>query len=69
MLKNNQVWENKTKIAKLEESYCGDLQAVVFKIKSSGLEFHDVVSSRDEDLENYLKKARMNLTDKVLVVE
>lgn len=69
MLKNNQVWENKTKIAKVEESNCGDLQAVVFKIKSSGLEFYDIVSSRDNDLEDYLKKARMNLTDKVLVIE
>ena len=68
MLKDNQVWENKSKIAKVEENGSG-LQAVVFKIKPDGLLFDDIVCSKDVDLEKFLKKSRMQLTDKVLAIE
>lgn len=67
MLKNNQIWENTTKIAKLEH-YKGKLQAVIFKVKSSGLEFETVVSYEDKELETYLKKMKMRPTNKVLAL-
>lgn len=68
MLENNQVWENKTKIAKLENN-SDTLQAIVFRITPTGLEYEDMISSRDEDLEEFLKGAQMHLTDKVLSIE
>jgi len=68
MLKNNQVWENKTKIAKLENNK-DTLQAIVFRITPTGLKYEDMISSRDKDLEEFLKGAQMHLTDKVLKIE
>jgi len=67
MLNKNQVWENKTKVAKLEESDDG-MHALVFNIKPKGLEFSDIVSSKDQNLESFLKKAKMHPTDKILTV-
>lgn len=68
MLKNNQIWENKSKIAKLQRND-GKMEAIIFNIKSNGLQFHDVVSSENKDLEKYMKKSRMRPTDKVLTLE
>ena len=68
MLKNNQVWENTTKIAKVEQNSDG-LRAVIFNIAPTGLQFDEVVSYKDRDLEGYLKNLRMHLTNKVLAVE
>lgn len=68
MLRDNQIWENKSKIAKLQQNN-GKMQAVIFNIKSDGLQFDDVISSENEDLEKYVKKLRMRPTDKVLILE
>ncbi len=67
MLNDNQVWENKTKVAKLESSKNG-MQALVFNIKSHGLEFSDIVYAKDQNLESFLKKSRMHPTNKILTV-
>jgi len=45
------------------------LQAIVFKITPTGLKYEDMISSRNEDLEEFLKEAQMHLTDKVLRIE
>jgi hypothetical protein len=55
MLKNNQVWENKIRIAKIEKSMEG-LQALVFNIKPGGLQFSDIIKSTDQDLEAVLDR-------------
>ena len=67
MLNDNQVWENKTKVAKLEQSDEG-MHALVFNIKTDGLEFSSIVSSKDHNLETFLKKSRMHPTNKILTV-
>ena len=67
MLNDNQVWENKTKVAKLEQSKDG-MQALVFNIKHDGLEFSNIVYEKDQNLEIFLKKSRMHPTSKILTV-
>ena len=64
----NQIWENKTKIASVQRNN-GKAQAVIFKIKDSGLEFENIIKLQEQDLQEFLKKSRMKLTNKVLVLE
>lgn len=66
-----QIWENKTKLAKLEKNDGSKkIQAIIFKIKSTSLKFDNIKSFDDESiLSKFLKKSKMHLTDKVLVVE
>ncbi len=68
MLKEDQIWENTTRIAKLECSQ-GSMQAVIFKIRSSGLKFDKVITEEDGDLEKHLKTLRMHPTNKILTLE
>ena len=68
MLEDNQVWGNTSKIAKLEKNN-GEMRAVIFKIKLSGLQFDEVISNSNEEIERYLKKLRMRLTNKILTIK
>ena len=67
MLKDNQVWENKVRIAKIEKCDKG-LQALVFDIKPHGLQLSGVIKSKEQHLKIFLKKANMHPTNKILVV-
>lgn len=73
MLTKGQIWENKTKIAKLEQNngHCNghSIKTVIFKIKKTGLSFENTFNFSKEDLEKFLKKTRMKLTDKILTLE
>ena len=69
MIKDNQVWENKTKIVKLEKAN-GKMHGIIFKIRTSGLRFENILSFTSfSTIEKFLKKSRMRLTDKVLTIE
>jgi len=65
MIKNNQIWENTSKIAKIEHNN-GEMRAVIFNIKSEGLKFEKIIN---KNLEKQLKKMRMRPTEKVLTYE
>lgn len=68
MVKNNQIWENTSKVIKFEENN-GGMRAIIFKIKSTGLQFDSIICSNNEDLEKLLKRMRMYLTEKTLTIE
>lgn len=65
---NDQVWENKTKVMKLEQNN-GSIQGVLFKINTNGLRFLEVIEADEIGMEKVIKKYRMKLTDKVLTIE
>jgi len=67
MLKENQVWENKIKVAKLEK-HNGGMQALIFKIKCGKLHFLDIIHSDNKDIEVFLKRAKMHPTNKILTI-
>jgi len=64
---DNQVWENKTKVIKLEQNN-GSLHGILFEIKPNGLRFLDVIKTDKTDLEKFIKKCKMKPTNKVLTI-
>lgn len=64
MIKNEQIWENTSKVAKIEQND-GKLRAIIFRIKSKGLEFDEIIN---DNIERQLKKMRMCPTEKVLTL-
>ena len=68
MLKDGQVWLNRSKVAKIEKNGCPGWKCVLFRKKTrNNLSFLDVVEGDDQKIIDELNGNKMKLTDKSIV--